>query len=235
MGALVLFITITVFLSTLAPGIVAAGDNAELIACAYTLGIAHPPGYPLLAFLGKIFSFIPVGSIATRVNLLSALLGSLSALFVYFSVFKLTKDRVAAITGALALGFSGLFWRYSVTAEVFTLNTFFASLILYSLLAWKETRNITQLYLAAFFFGLGLTNHQTLVFFIPAALFFVFFEGRKYVSLKGIAVMCGLLILGLMFYLYLPLRAATNPAINWMNPDNLQGFLRAITRGSSPA
>ena len=52
----------TVYLLTLAPT-VTAEDSGELITAAYTLGVAHPPGFPLWCLLGKLFQF-PVGSFA---------------------------------------------------------------------------------------------------------------------------------------------------------------------------
>ena len=39
-------------------------------------GVAHPPGYPLFTILAKLFTYIPVGSTAYRVNLLSCVLGN---------------------------------------------------------------------------------------------------------------------------------------------------------------
>src|SRR5437762_3568284 len=60
-----------VYVSTLHPT-VAGGDSGELTVVAATLGVAHPPGYPLHTLLAKLFTFIPHGSIAWRVNLLSA-------------------------------------------------------------------------------------------------------------------------------------------------------------------
>ncbi|MBU2461890.1 DUF2723 domain-containing protein, partial [bacterium] len=45
-GLLVLFVSFGVYLHTLTPT-VGFHDSGELITVAYTLGIAHPPGYPL--------------------------------------------------------------------------------------------------------------------------------------------------------------------------------------------
>src|SRR5678809_348919 len=64
-------------LSTLAPGY-PHGDSGETAAVALLLGIAHPPGYPLPTLLGNLCTrWLPVGTIAWRVSLLS--LGSASA------------------------------------------------------------------------------------------------------------------------------------------------------------
>lgn len=91
MGLLVFLISFTVYLMTLAPTVY-VGDSGELIAASYTLGIPHPPGYPLFTILGKIFiTFIPIGSIAYRVNLLSAFFASSTVLLLYFFLNKLIK------------------------------------------------------------------------------------------------------------------------------------------------
>ena len=230
MGIFVFFGSFIVYLFTLAPGIVAAGDNAELITSSWTLGIAHPPGYPLFCAAGKLLCFLPVSSIAVRVNLMSALFGALTVYFLYLSIFKLTRNKPASALGALSFAFSLLFWKYSVIAEVFTLNTLFAAAILYLLLLWKDSKHAALIPISAFLFGLGLANHQTLIFILPAVLLFVFASGRKALSAKTMLLSFGLMLLGLLFYIYLPLRATANPPINWMDPQTFDGFKRSIFR-----
>ena len=59
----------------MAPGITWAyegWDGAELITASYRLGIPHPPGYPTYAMVGWLFSHLPIGAIAWRYSLLSA-------------------------------------------------------------------------------------------------------------------------------------------------------------------
>lgn len=58
-----------VYLSTLAPGLTWANDGSDggdLIAAAYTGGVAHPTGYPLYLLLARLFQFVPLGSLADR-------------------------------------------------------------------------------------------------------------------------------------------------------------------------
>ncbi|MBU1262241.1 DUF2723 domain-containing protein, partial [bacterium] len=59
-GLVVLFVSFGVYLHTLTPT-VGFHDSGELITVAYTLGIAHPPGYPLYTLFGKVFiTLIPI-------------------------------------------------------------------------------------------------------------------------------------------------------------------------------
>ncbi|MCK4597154.1 DUF2723 domain-containing protein, partial [bacterium] len=70
--------------NTLCPT-VPVGDGGELICAAHGLGIAHPTGYPLYCLLGRVFSVaLPLGSVAVRINLMSAFFASLASLLVYF-------------------------------------------------------------------------------------------------------------------------------------------------------
>ena len=61
---------VAVYALTLRPTI-GWNDSPEFVDTAYTLGVAHPPGFPTYALLGKLAALLPVGSIALRVNLLS--------------------------------------------------------------------------------------------------------------------------------------------------------------------
>jgi hypothetical protein len=61
-----------VYLRTLAPTI-SSEDGGELVAAAYTLGIAHPTGYPLWCLPAEAFiELVPFGEVAWRASLLSS-------------------------------------------------------------------------------------------------------------------------------------------------------------------
>ena len=80
-------LTVSVYLWTACPTLF-IGDDGEIVSAAYTLGIAHPPGYPVFTMLGKIFSFIPVSNVAFRVNLLAVYFGALSSIFLFLCLKK---------------------------------------------------------------------------------------------------------------------------------------------------
>lgn len=76
---------LTVFIGTLvaycatAARYVRWGDSPEFVTVAHTLGIAHPPGYPLYTLLSALAVRIPLGEPFFRLSLLSALFGAAAA------------------------------------------------------------------------------------------------------------------------------------------------------------
>ena len=95
--------TLWLYLQTLSPTITGE-DSGEFITAAYTLGIPHPPGYPLYCLIGHLFTKLPWGEVAWRVNLMSACFGAGAVFVVALIVAYLTRNRVAApFRGAAAL------------------------------------------------------------------------------------------------------------------------------------
>jgi tetratricopeptide (TPR) repeat protein len=64
------------------------------------------------------------------------------------------------------------------------------------------------------------------VLFIPS-LIYLFISERTWQTLgiKRLLLMLGFFMCGISFYLYLPIRAAYNPALNWGNPQTWETFL----------
>src|SRR5437899_1481108 len=57
-------------------------DSGDLLAASATLGIPHPTGYPLFVLLGRLATFLPLGTIAFRINLVAAVAAAASVYFV---------------------------------------------------------------------------------------------------------------------------------------------------------
>ncbi len=126
-------IAFVVYAITLHPSI-PGGDSGELIAVAHAPGIAHPPGYPLYTLIGFLWShLIPAGSVAWRMNLLSAVCGALAVAMLSATVARLTRNPAAALAAGLLLAFSAPFWKYAVVAEVFVPNALLATVVLATL------------------------------------------------------------------------------------------------------
>lgn len=197
------FIALTVYVLTLQPT-VGLEDSGELVVASDYLGVPHPPGYPIWTLLTWFFQWV-FHSVtfhghpnpAWAVNLFSAVAGaaacgvlamliSRSGVDLLRSLTKVSSmlgekterlfSATAGIAGGLLLAFSQGMWSQSVIAEVYSLNILFQSLLLLFLYRWmSEPHKSHWLILCVFTFGLGITNHQTLMFMgfaLAAAILF---------------------------------------------------------------
>ncbi|HTP07183.1 MAG TPA: DUF2723 domain-containing protein [Anaerolineae bacterium] len=202
-------IVLAIYLITLGDH-VGQADTFEFQVVAPQLGIAHPTGYPLFIGLGKLFSLLPLGSMAWRVNLASAIFAMIAVWLIYRTIVALTSDRLVAALAAIALAASPVFWSQAVVAEVYALNALFVAAILLlavSLLASKsEIKNQrSKIYLLFFLFGLAFSHHLTSVILIPA-IGITFALVRPKLSVKSWLVAIGLFLLGLTPWLFIYLR-----------------------------
>ncbi|QIN80863.1 DUF2723 domain-containing protein [Rubrobacter marinus] len=207
-------------------------DSAVLPSIAYVLGISHPTGYPTYTILTHLFTYLPVGEVAYRVNLASAVFGALAVAGLYAVGLRLGGSVVAAAFGALAFGTSPLFWSQAVIAEVYTLHVLFLALAFVVLLMWREKREDGYLLLAAVVLGLSMTHHLTSGLLLPtAAAFVLLVEPRKILDWKIIVKGVALFLVALVPYAYLPLRARMNPPMNVEDPSNWERFKDLLTGG----
>ena len=173
---LVFGISFAVYFITLCPAVY-TGDSGELITAAYVLGVPHSPGYPLYCLLGRLFTFIPLGGIALRVNLMSAFFAALACAVIYLLIFKIINliqpgslflpKLLSSLSASLIYGFSNTFWSQAVIAEVYTLWIFVLALTFLVLVIWIEKKSPAWLYLFSFLYGLSITTHQLSLFFAP--------------------------------------------------------------------
>lgn len=205
------------------------GDDGEIVSAAYTLGISHPPGYPLYTILGKIFTYLPLNNIAYRVNLLSVFFGSLTILVLYIALLTLftsfTFSTFFALVASLIFAFSLTFWSVSlhVKGGIYTLNAFFIITLFYTLL-------INSPYLFGLLLGFGLANHHTLSLFILPFLIFIYIYRRNWLKFNILKYILLLIFIGLSTYLYLIIRANVKPLMNWGDPYNLERAIYHIFR-----
>ncbi len=100
-AALLFGAAFALYVHTTAPGM-GFVDSGELVTAAYFLGIPHPPGFPLYVLIAHAATRLPLGSVARRVNLASALFGAL-AVAVFFSIAW--QSACAGGTGARRVEF----------------------------------------------------------------------------------------------------------------------------------
>ncbi|MDI6751880.1 MAG: DUF2723 domain-containing protein [bacterium] len=133
--------------------------------------------------MGKLWmTMIPIGNLAWRINMLSALFGSLAVLFTYFITSKLITKPITRIipsmVASLSLAFSYTFWQQSTFAGQYLPNLTFASLIIFLFIKWAEkcgqryVDHSPYLYLLFFCIGLGLSHHRQTLFLLPGSFLF---------------------------------------------------------------
>ena len=205
------------------------GDSGDLVTAATSFGIPHPPGYPLYTFLGWLASRLPWFTPAWRVGLLSSIPHALTVALVYAFVVRLTKQKIAGLFAAAAIVGNYLFFLYSITPEVFALFDLFVVLLIYLLIRWSETKQNRYLYFASFVFGLSLSHHHVILFFVPALAYF-FYKNYKHYKNYNSSICVILFFLGFLPYLYLPIAGNGTSIINWNRPVDIFSFIRLVTR-----
>lgn len=176
------------YLPTLNPAF-RADDSPETMATAVTLGIQHPPAYPLQTLVGRLASLLPLGAPAWRLNLLAAVLGALAcalaAALAHGLALEGLRERgesaalasaAALLAGAVAgvvLGYSGTFWSQALAAKggIYTLHMALLAGALLALVAWSRAAlsrpaasqsallGLPSARAAVLLLGLGLANH----------------------------------------------------------------------------
>ncbi len=229
-------LTFIVYSLTVAPDLTWAhygADGGELITAAVTLGVPHPPGYPLYVILGKLVSLFPAGTVAYRFNLFSALcMAAAAGLISSFvaTMLKTTSARLhfpqiggvqpnkrgnTAVSLAAGLTFAlvPLVWQQAVIAEVYALNMLVVSALLWSIMRPPPLRSTS---LTGLLLGLAITTHLTSLLLAPLALFSV---GRRHLKPFALASLAGLTP-----FLFLPLFASGNSPVVWGGSFTVRGW-----------
>jgi len=208
-------LTFLVYLKTLAPGVYGF-DSAELATGVFTQGIVHPPGYPLYLLIGKLFTWLPFGDVAYRLNLMSAFCVSLTAMLLYHAIANIIENRFAAWVAAGLFAVSNYFWQMALIAEVYTPFTAFLAGDLLALSLWRKMGHKRYLLAFAFLYGLTLTMHTSGILFAPAFAWLVLSTPHwTRAHWKLVGVMFPLFLVGLSPFAYLSLRASADPAIDY--------------------
>ena len=230
---------LALYLATMAPSVATLFDDSlEFQLITYLPGIAHPTGYPLYTLLGWLFTRLPLGDVAYRVNLLSAVCAALSVTLMYRVGLACAgggaHGRVAALTGAAALAVSPVFWSQATIAEVYALHALLVASLLWLLLSGEPQPpiGVGRLTAVALVFGLGLAHHRTIVLLAPGVLGYLWWAARR----AGLSIAGGrnwlraglAVLLPLTLYAYLPLRGEVG-SLDGSYRNTLAGFLEHVS------
>lgn len=210
-------------------------DSAEFVTAVHTLGIPHPPGYPLYTLVAHPMTWLP-GDPARAINAFSALCGAITIGLVVLVARALGAPRSGAAIAAAVVAVGPVFWFNSLIAEVYT--PALAILLAVWLAIFHGLRNDDGRWLvgAAGLAGLGLGFHLFIAtcglgFAIAVAGLGTDHSLRDLVSRTAlrrrlrVATACaGAAMAGACIFLWIPVRAAQEPALNFEHPSTWPRF-----------
>jgi hypothetical protein len=185
-AALVWLSAFALYIRTLAPSLL-WGDSAEFQTLSYTLGMTHPSGYMTHILIGKLFTLIPIGNIAWRVNLMSAFFGALAVAQVYLIVRVLGGRCAAALAASALLALMDGFWWRAVIAESYASAASMIASIWLLVLLWDRAKKWQYLFLAGVLGGLSVGIHSTIVMTATSVLVYMAIRARTRSAWMGAA------------------------------------------------
>ena len=165
------------YVRTLAPSLL-WGDMAEFQTLSYTLGMTHPSGYMTHIMIGKLFTLIPVGNIAWRVNLMSAFFGALAVANVYLITRLHGGWRAAGLSASALLALLEGFWWRALIAESYAPAAGFLSTVWLLVLLWDQSSQWPYLFLAGILGGLSVGLHSTVVMTAASVILIMLLRAR---------------------------------------------------------
>ena len=216
------------------------GDSAELVTASVELGVAHPPGYPLLMILlhiwlsPLIYLIQAPENITFAASLFNSFIASLVAVRLYSLALKITSSWRAALFTSTIFAFSLNTWEWASNLEVFTLNNLLCILLLDAMVDYFKKKEENEdareeLKRGIFYSGLALTNQHTSVLFILPIALLVLLKTKFSIAVLKTAIVT--VAIPLSLYLYLPLSAYfSNAKWTWGDSTSIDGILTHVLR-----
>lgn len=207
-------------------------DSGEFVAAVNTLSIPHPSGYPTYLMTSKLASLIPfLPTVAERINFVSAFWTIAGAVLLCHVLTQLFRSHLIGFSLALLFAISPLVWQQATYAEVYSLNTFFFVVLLWSVQHYYKQKTNKRLYVFFFLYGLSLTNHFLPLSLAPLILAWLLHERHL---VKNVRLYAGLFLawlLGLAPYLYIPIRNQMDPTFSWFGGNSAKILTYNIAHG----
>src|SRR3989344_6386374 len=215
----------SVYVYTAAPSVY-DGDSGEISAAVSSLGLAHPTGFPLYILTGKIFTlFIPIKDVAYRLNIFSALLVSLSIVFLFLTLRNFEITRLPALAASLIFGFGSSTWSHAGAGRVYGLNILMASILFFLFSKWLKEKDKKFIYCYSLILGVGFGAHA-LIILMALPLLFMMLHKKPFVDKKVLL----LFLLPFAQYLYLPISYTRNTIATFGEAGSIGQFLHYITQ-----
>ena len=221
-------VTLAFFVITLRPDVGGTEDSPKFQFVGRVLGTSHSPGYPFYAMATWLFGWLPIGNLAYRINLFSAVCGSLSCVIVFLTSRRLSVTRPLALAAAFGAATSYPVWSNSVTAEVYTLAAVLSAAAIYWVIAFAQTGSHWRLYAACAAWACGFGNHVTIAGILPAALLYGVIKDRSVLKPR-IAMTAAIIgIAGVLQYAFIAIRTMQGAPYLEARADTIMGVFDVI-------
>ena len=184
---------------------------------------------PLTFLITYPFRWLPPAAIPLALNLFSAICAAATLALLARSVALLPHDRTEAerqrersdfgfLTGWKAwlpplvavatVGFQFSFWQHATSFTGETLNLFFFAFILWQLLEYRMDEKENRLFIAAFVYGLSMTENWAMLGFLPVfVMMIIWLRKLEFFDTRFLTRMAFLGLAGTMLFFLLPLAA----------------------------
>lgn len=229
-GAVIGLGAFVLYLITLCPTIFVE-DSAEFSTAAGIFGVPHPPGYPLYTLLAGLFvRVLPVGDIAYRSNLFSAGCGGAAVAVLWLLLRRLGIGRLGALVATISFAVGETFWSESLAAEVHSLNVVLLVLALLFTVEAVQAPSARRYAWAGLTIGLAVGHRNINAVFLAPLVVVLELERRKQKrDPRLLLTALGALAASAAVYLYLPIAASRDPALNMGEPTSFQRLWSVIT------
>ena len=204
-------------------------DCPEFISTGYKLEVGHPPGAPFFMLTANLFSqFVSDPSkVALMVNIMSALLGAVGVLFLFWTITHLTRKLIlkdwseltlgklitieaSGMVGALIYCFCDTAWFSAVEGEVYAYSSAFTAVVFWLILKWEdhadEPHSDRWLLLITYMTGLSIGVHLLNLLCIPAIVLVFVYRKFPNIEAKGsiVALMISFAVVAAVLYGVVP-------------------------------
>lgn len=233
-AALVFIAALALYIPTLAPTVLwNGGDFAEFQTRAARLEIVPTVwGHPLWVILVHPFTLLPLGDVAYRANLATAVMGAMALALTYLVMRELRASAPAAALAIAALAVSHTFWTYAVTPKAYSLNVLILmGAVLLLLRAGRHDVPASARWspvVAGLLLGLAPLSHPLLFMALPGALIYIYLRLRATAWRAAVVHFAVGYIAGLVPYLALTIGGGAGASTATVGVNFITQFLTVL-------
>lgn len=182
-------------------------DTGDLQTVAWIAGIPYPTGFPLYVIAGWVWTHaIPLGSVAARLNALSAVAVAGGAAAVCAIAILCDVAAVVAVLAGWTFAFSAPIWLRATYADVHPFGFAIAFVAIVFAVRWVKHGRAADIVTAIVTAAVAVGTDNTTVLILAGAVVIVL-ERRPALRTVALAALAGVVVV-VAAYAYLPLRSA---------------------------